>query len=81
MLTDIHLASKPVGLSMNLSKTKVMLNENATTPTVAVDGNTIENVDRYVYLGKTMAQARDLVPEIKRRIHRDGQHSARRSTV
>ena len=30
MLTDIglgiHLASKPVGLSMNLSKTKVMLN-------------------------------------------------------
>ena len=40
MLTDIHLASKPVGLSMNLSKTKVMLNESATTSTVAVDGNT-----------------------------------------
>ena len=53
MLTDIHLASKPVGLglSMNLSKTKVMLNENSITSTVAVDGNTIENVDRYVYLG------------------------------
>ena len=31
MLTDIHLATKPVGLSMNLSKTKVMLNENATS--------------------------------------------------
>ena len=54
MLTDIHLASKPVGLSMNLSKTKVMLNESATTSTVAVDGNTIEKVDRYVYLGKTV---------------------------
>ena len=50
MLTEIHLASKPVGLSMNLSKTKVMLNENATTSTVAVDGNTIEKVDRYVYI-------------------------------
>ena len=48
MLTDIHLASKPVGLSMNLSKTKVLLNESATTSTVAVDGNTIEKVDRYV---------------------------------
>ena len=35
MLTDIHLASKPVGLSMNLSKTKLMLNESATTSTVA----------------------------------------------
>ena len=56
MLTDIHLASKPVGLSMNLSKTKVMLNENATTSTVAVDANTIEKVDRYVYLGKTVTQ-------------------------
>ena len=42
MLSDIHIASKPVGLSMNLSKTKVMLNENAITSTVALDGNTIE---------------------------------------
>ena len=65
MFTDIHLASKPVGLSMNLSKTKMMLNESATTSTVAVDGNTIEKVDRYVYLDKTVTQAGD------------GQHSAR----
>ena len=62
-LTEIHLASKPVG--MNLSKTKVILKENAT---VAVDGNTIEKVDRHVYLGKTVTQAGDLLPEIKRRI-------------
>ena len=27
MLTDIQIASKPVGLNMNLSKTTVMLNE------------------------------------------------------
>ena len=53
---------------MNLSKTKVMLNESATTSTVAVDGNTIEKVDRYVYIGKTVTQAGDLPPEIKRRI-------------
>ena len=39
MLTDIYLASKPVCLSMNQSKTKVMLNENAITSTVVVDGN------------------------------------------
>ena len=77
ILTDMHIASKPVGLSMNLSKTKVILTENATTSTVAVDGNTIEGVDRYVYLGKTVTQARDLLSEIKRRMHRDGQHSAK----
>ena len=65
MLADIHLASKPVGLSMNLSKTKVMLNENAIMSMVAVYGNTIEKVDRYVL---TVTQAGDLLPEIKRRI-------------
>ena len=63
MLTDIHLASKPVGLSINLSFTKVMLNENATTFTVAVDDNTIEKVDRYVYIGKTVTQAGYLLPK------------------
>ena len=68
MLTDIHLASKPVGLSMNLTKTKVMLNETAITSTVTVYGNVIENVDRYAYLGKTVTEAGDLLPEIKRRI-------------
>ena len=51
-----------------LSKTNVMLNENANTSTVAVDGNTVEKVDQYVYLGKTVTQAGGLLPEIKRRI-------------
>ena len=45
-----------------------MFNESATTSMVAVDANTIEKVDRYVYLGKTVTQAVDLLPEIKRRI-------------
>ena len=53
---------------MNPSKTKVVLNENAITSMVAADGNNIEQVDRYVYLGKTVTQAGDLPPEIKRRI-------------
>ena len=42
---------------MNLSKTNVMLNKNTTTSTVAVDGNAIEKVDRYVYLGKTVVDS------------------------
>ena len=56
MLTNIHFASKPVGVSMNLGKTKEMLNENAITSTVVVDGDIIENVDGYVYLGNTVAK-------------------------
>ena len=65
MLTDIHLASKPSGLSMNPSKTTVMLNETTITSTVTVDGNVIEKVDRYAYLGNTVTQAGDFLPEIK----------------
>ena len=44
MPTDINMASKPVGLSMNLSKTKVMLNDNAITSTVTLNGNIIGKV-------------------------------------
>ena len=53
---------------MNLSNAKVMLNERAITSTFTVDGNVIEKVDRCVYLGKTVTQAGDLLPGIKRRI-------------
>ena len=50
------------------SKTNVMLNENDTTSTVAVDGNIVEKLHRYVYLGKMVTRVGDLLPEIKRRI-------------
>ena len=45
-----------------------MLNATSITSTATVDGNVIEKVDRYVYLGKDVTQAGDLLPEIKRRI-------------
>ena len=59
---------------MNLSKTKVMLNESATTSTVAVDGNTIEKVDRYVHLGKTVTQLGISFLRSRGALHWDGQH-------
>ena len=77
MLTYIDLASKPVGLSMHLSKTKVSLNENATTSTVDVHGNTIDKVDRYVYLGKMVTEAGVSFLRSRGALHWDEQHSAR----
>ena len=65
MLTDIHLASKPEGRSLILSKTKVMLNENAITSTDSVDRHIIERADRYVYLCK---KCWAFLPGIKMRI-------------
>jgi exonuclease III len=68
ILNDIHTTSQPVGLNMHLGKTKVMFNEFATKSPITVDGNVIEEVDSYVYLGKTVTQDGDLLPEVKRRI-------------
>ena len=42
MLSDIHTSSKPVGLNMDLEKTKVMFNNHATPADIVVDGTTIE---------------------------------------
>ena len=68
MLTDIHIASEPVGLNMHLEKTKVMLNDHTTKSPVIVNSKVIEEVDSYVYLGKTVTNNGDLLPEIKKRI-------------
>ena len=54
MLVDINNYSKPVGLNMHLGKTKIMLNNHTEKATVEVDGKAIEEVEKYVYLGKTV---------------------------
>jgi hypothetical protein len=46
MLTDIQTTSHPVGLNMNVGKTKVMFNSHATPAPVIVNGKAIEEVDR-----------------------------------
>ena len=52
---------------MYLGKAKVMLNNHTDKP-VTVDETISEEVDRCVYLDKTVARDGDLMPEIKRRI-------------
>ena len=56
MLVDINNYSKPVGLNMHLGKTKIMLNNHTEKATVEVDGKAIEEVEKYVYLGKTVSR-------------------------
>jgi len=68
MLTDIHNTSKPAGLNMHLGKTKVMFNEHTKKCTITVNGENINEVDSFVYLGKTVTKDGDLLPEIRERI-------------
>ena len=52
MLQDIHDISKPVGLRMYLEKTKVMCHKHVNKDDAIVNGKKMEEVDRYVYLGR-----------------------------
>jgi len=42
--------SSKIGLKMNLSKTKVMYNQNAAKREIKISGESIGIVDEYVYL-------------------------------
>ena len=68
ILNVIHTTSKPVGLNLHLGKTKVMLNKHAAPANVVIDGTIIEQVESYIYLGTTITQDGNLLPEVKRRI-------------
>lgn len=66
MLNELNVASKAVGLNMNLSKTKVI---GVDGQVISVDGVTIENVSQYIYLGHNIRMGRDnQTTELKRRI-------------
>ncbi|XP_063589368.1 uncharacterized protein LOC134766400 [Penaeus indicus] len=68
LLNDINNNSKPVGLNMHLGKIKVMFNKHIAPKDISVNGTTIERVNKYVYLGRTITESGDLLPKIKRRI-------------
>ncbi|KAJ8715585.1 hypothetical protein PYW07_010067 [Mythimna separata] len=66
MLQDLSTASLEVGLTMNRSKTQVMT--NSTKRRVKVDGQVLQYVDEYTYLGQIVSFKNRQDREIKRRI-------------
>lgn len=66
MLNQLNEQSKQIGLKMNLSKTKIMSNNECN---ITIDNVTIENVDHYIYLGHKIKLGKENQNvEIKRRI-------------
>ena len=66
MLEDLHQESLRVGLEMNLDKTKIMTPDNIP---MVIDGQIVENVAEYVYLGQVLKLSQDCrTAEITRRI-------------
>uniref|UniRef100_A0A7I4YFG4 Reverse transcriptase domain-containing protein n=1 Tax=Haemonchus contortus TaxID=6289 RepID=A0A7I4YFG4_HAECO len=66
MLNDLHAAGIKAGLNINMKKTKCMRNEYSDRNTVNLQGEPLEDVDEYVYLGRLPNMKNDLKSELMR---------------
>ena len=68
-LTDsLNDEGKKMGLKISTQKSKVMKLMTNDERSIAVDGDNLERVDRFVYLGSTMCEGGDVRREIRTRI-------------
>lgn len=68
MIETLHQASIKVGLEMNLTKTKIMTNNRWKNP-IKINGEPLEYVEKYIYLGKLLSFAKNSdILEMERRV-------------
>ena len=68
-VTSVHEDSKRYGLQMNKKKTKVMvMGKENSDANIQVEGEEIECVNQFIYLGSLISNDNDCSKEIKRRI-------------
>ncbi|KAI8431595.1 hypothetical protein MSG28_016084 [Choristoneura fumiferana] len=69
MLDGLASASRRIGLGMNVDKTKIMVNDRVDLRPVIVNGNLLEVVSEFTYLGQILQLGRNnFEKEAKRRI-------------
>ena len=66
LLMKVKEESEKVGLKLSIQKTKIM----ASSPTTSweIDGETVETVSDFIFLGSKITTDGDCSPEIKRRL-------------
>ena len=68
-MTDrLHLFGKKVGLRICGEKTKTMTVGNQTSPPITLEGQNIEKVDKFQYLGSYLSQNGDVEVDIRARL-------------
>ena len=68
MVQEMHVASEKIGLQMTINKTKIMTNTGENI-NIKINGERLEQVEEYVYLGQTIKLNREnQEAEIVRRI-------------
>ena len=69
-LNELASESRKVGLKINMEKTKVLRNKHTDSYAVKMDGNEIEEVESYIYLGQKISlKEGGMSSEIDRRIY------------
>ena len=66
LLMKVKVESEKVGLNLNIQKTKIMASSPITS--WQVDGETVERVANFIFLGSKIAADGDCSHEIKRRL-------------
>jgi len=82
LLEDLNREGKKDGMKLNKKKTKIMCNEVARRQPrqgISIDGEQLEEVDQYKYLGRLLTSGNEMAKEIEQRItsgwNRFGQYS------
>ena len=68
LLQSVKTHSESSGLYLNAKKTKIMDLDKSPTTTIDVDGEQLENVNNFVYLGSRIDADGKSKPDIRRRI-------------
>ena len=68
LVTRLSLACKEFGLTISLKKTNVTAQGTETTPSITIDGCTLEVVENFTYLGSTISSSLSIDSEINSRI-------------
>ena len=61
-------ACKDFGLTISVKKTKVLEERSGIAPVITIDGQVIESVNNFVYLGSNISSSGSINSEIDRRI-------------
>ena len=66
LLMKVKVESEKVGLKLNIQKTKIMASSPITS--WQIDGETVETVSDFIFLGSKITADSDCIHEIKRRL-------------
>ena len=69
LLMKVKVESEQVGLKLNIQKTKIMASGPITS--WEIDGETVETVSDFIFLGSKITTDGDWSHEIKRRYHKN----------